>query len=98
MAKFKNAKREQEEKKIDDKLLSTLPIKLKKEQNNIVWNNFEQNCLLTPQFRIISAALLRDIFIVEWDLFCHYIYSFFFAHTKHYLAGKDEYFLLSIWY
>jgi len=37
VAKFKNAKREQEEKKIDNKLISTLSIKLpvKKEQNNI---------------------------------------------------------------
>ena len=35
MAKFKNARKEQEEKKIDDKLISTLSIKLKKEQNNM---------------------------------------------------------------
>ena len=35
VAKFKNARKEQEEKKIDDKLISTLSIKLKKEQNNM---------------------------------------------------------------
>lgn len=64
VAKFKNAKREQEEKKIDDKLLSTLPIKLKKEQNNISLSEITLN-------RTVYSHLNSELFL----LLCSEIFS-----------------------
>jgi len=83
VAKFKNAKREQKEKKIDDKLLSTLSIKLKKKQNNISLSEITLNRTVCSHLNSELFLLLRsEIFSLLSETYFVTTFIAFFLLTQ----------------